>query len=144
MQQSRPLVGIGVLVINSAKEVLLLKRIGSHGSGEWSAPGGHLEFGESFEECASKELYEETGLTANNFRLVSISNDRRYIEESGRHYVTVGLQCDLKSGEAKIMEPSKATQIGWFSLQDLPTPLFQGTERIIEAYASGTVYNSLP
>lgn len=56
-----PGLGVGVLVIENGR-VLLGKRKGSHGAGTWSAPGGHLEYGESIENCAEREVLEETGL----------------------------------------------------------------------------------
>lgn len=46
-----PQVGVGVLILRDGK-VLLGRRKGSHGAGCWSAPGGHLEFGEVVEDCA--------------------------------------------------------------------------------------------
>ncbi|MDX8431022.1 MAG: NUDIX domain-containing protein [Candidatus Algichlamydia australiensis] len=59
----KPLVDIGVHVIQKGK-ILLGKRINAHGTGAYAPPGGHLEFGETPEECAVRELLEETGLTA--------------------------------------------------------------------------------
>ena len=55
----RPLVGLGVLIFNEHNQILLGKRIASHGHSSWGPPGGHLEFGESFEECAAREIEEE-------------------------------------------------------------------------------------
>ncbi|MBI2476733.1 NUDIX domain-containing protein, partial [Candidatus Uhrbacteria bacterium] len=40
----RPKVGVGVIVWRDC-EVLMQERIGAHGAGTWSFPGGHLEFG---------------------------------------------------------------------------------------------------
>ena len=68
----RPLIGIAVIVVYPnvhASCVLISKRLSSHGKGGYQLPGGHLEFGESFEECAQKELQEET-----NFKLVHVVN----------------------------------------------------------------------
>ena len=47
-------VGIGILVRKN-NQVLIGKRKGSYGNGEYAFPGGHLEFGESFTECAIRE-----------------------------------------------------------------------------------------
>ena len=55
-----PKVGVGVLVVRD-DQVLLCKRCGRHMNGLYAAPGGHLEYGESFVECASREVKEETG-----------------------------------------------------------------------------------
>ena len=54
-------VGVGVMVL-CPQGVVLLKRQGSHGAGEWSFPGGHLEFGESIVDCARREVMEELGV----------------------------------------------------------------------------------
>ena len=59
---SRPVIiaGAGVMLINEKGEVLLQKR---RDNGFWDYPAGSMEIGESFEECARREVLEETGLT---------------------------------------------------------------------------------
>ena len=56
-----PRVGVGVFVWKDGK-FLMGQRIGKHGQGSWSVPGGWLEHRESFEDCAKREIAEETGM----------------------------------------------------------------------------------
>lgn len=66
MEEKRyPRVGVGVMIQNEKGEVLLGLRQGSHGAGEWSFPGGHLEFGETVFQTAKREVEEESGLSSN-------------------------------------------------------------------------------
>lgn len=62
---NRPQIGVGVFVIKDGK-FLMGQRRGSHGEGTWSVPGGHLEFGESPESTALREVFEETSLKIAN------------------------------------------------------------------------------
>ncbi|KAK0549201.1 hypothetical protein OC846_001697 [Tilletia horrida] len=57
-----PRVGLAVFVLNTHGHVLIGKRKGSHGAGKIALPGGHLELHESFEDCAVREVLEETGI----------------------------------------------------------------------------------
>src|SRR5258708_30691144 len=57
----RPLVGVGVLIVRD-RQVLLGKRRHAHDEGDWSPPGGHLDFGETPEECAVRGAHDENGL----------------------------------------------------------------------------------
>ena len=76
----KPKIGIGVIIIKDNK-VLFGKRKNSHGDGTWSLPGGHLEFGESWEDCALREVEEEVGITINNLHFVTATNDIFQAEE---------------------------------------------------------------
>ncbi|KAK0545689.1 hypothetical protein OC844_007323 [Tilletia horrida] len=57
-----PRVGLAVFVLNTHGHVLIGKRKGAHGAGTLALPGGHLELHESFEDCAVREVLEETGI----------------------------------------------------------------------------------
>lgn len=128
-------VGVGVLILHNNK-LLLGKRNSRLGNKTWSLPGGHLEFNESFEECAVREVKEETGMDVVVDRLISISNTIVY----GEHYVTVGMLGILKKGVPKVMEPDKCEQWQWFELDKLPTPLFTPTDEAIKHYLSKQIY----
>ncbi len=126
--EERPKVGVGVLVLKDGK-ALLLKRKGAHGEGSWCYPGGHLEFGESFLDTAIREAEEESGLKVKNPRFLCITND--IFEKENKHYITIMVAADYISGEAKIMEKDKCTDIGWFELDRFPKPLFIPTQNMI-------------
>lgn len=117
----RPKVGVGVIVIKDGK-VLLGKRRNAHGEGDWSFPGGHLEFNESWEDCASRETFEETGIAIKNIRFGTATNDIFPAEE--KHYITIFMLSDYDSGEVKVMEPEKCEKWEWFHWDQLPKPLF--------------------
>jgi 8-oxo-dGTP diphosphatase len=125
----RPLVGLGVIV-KKDKKVLLLKRKQVLGSETWCFPGGHLEFNESFEECAKRETLEEAGLTIKNVHYVALTND--IYEMENKHYVTIFMVSDYEQGKAQIMEPEKASDMGWFEWNNLPSPLFLPIQNLLK------------
>ncbi len=114
-------VGVAV-VIKRDSQILLGERIGAHGAHTWATPGGHLEFGESIEECAQREVFEETGLQVSAVSKLGFTND--VFEQEDKHYITLFVVAECEVGEAKIMEPNKCKQWKWFALDSLPKPLF--------------------
>jgi 8-oxo-dGTP diphosphatase len=122
-------VGFGVYVLKNGK-VLLGKRIGDHGKGYWSAPGGHLEYGESWEEGARRETFEEAGIKIKNIRLAGLTSDIH--EDEKKHYVTIALAADYNSGDVKIMEPEKLERWEWFEWDKLPEPLFLPMQNLLK------------
>jgi 8-oxo-dGTP diphosphatase len=114
-----PRIGIGVIVRRDGK-VLLGKRKGTHGNDQWAFPGGALESGESPEQCAKRELLEETGLFAEKFSFAALTSDMF----ATQHWVTLYYYADLVKGSPKVMEPQKCETWDWFSWDKLPSPLF--------------------
>lgn len=137
-----PKVGIGVMIQNPEGLVLLGLRKGSHGSGEWSFPGGHLEIGETIFETAKRETKEETNLDIDEFQLISIADEMRYLKSDGKHYLNVGVQGSYKGGEPIVKEQDKCEKWQWFDLDHLPDNLFEGTELVINNFKNGTIYRS--
>lgn len=125
----RPKVGVAVIVVKDSK-VLLGKRMNSHGSGTWQFPGGHLEFGEPIEDCAKRELFEETGLTIRNLRSGPYTNDIFKTEQT--HYITLFVIADYDSGELTVKEPKKCEKWEWFSWSRLPEPKFLPIQNLIK------------
>ena len=116
-----PKTGIGIIVLKD-KKVLFGKRISSHGSGCWGFPGGHLEFGESWEQCAFRETQEELDLAIENVRFAAITNDIFHQEQ--KHYITIFLLADYVSGSLAIKEPKEFESLEWFDWENPPQPLF--------------------
>ena len=122
----RPFIGVAALIFRDGK-LLLGKRKGAHGAGHWACPGGHLEFGESIEACAAREVLEETGLLIRNIQRVTFTND--IFMDEGRHYVTLFMTANA-DGAPRVLEPEKCEQWNWFGWDELPAPLFLPLENL--------------
>jgi 8-oxo-dGTP diphosphatase len=123
-------VGIGVFIFKGNK-FLMIKRFGSHGANTWSVPGGHLEYGESFEDVAKREVKEETDLDITNIRFGAMTND--LFEEENKHYITVWLLSEYASGREKIMEPEKCLEQKWLTFETLPKNLFLPWRQLLKS-----------
>lgn len=122
-------VGVGILIIKDGK-VLLGKRKGSHGAGQWATPGGHLEYMESFKDCVVRELAEECGIEIKNIRFQYLANLKEY---APKHYCHIGMIADWKTGEPKVLEPAKCEEWKWFDLSDIPEEIFIASRWAIDA-----------
>lgn len=136
-------VGVGIMIFREGK-ILLGKRHEDpekatsllRGAGTWTMPGGKLDFGESFEQGAIRETEEETGIKLNELRLICVNNDQ--VEDA--HFVTIGFFSENFIGEPRVCEPDKITERGWFDLDNLPSPIFFPSERILENFKEGIFY----
>jgi len=128
---NRPHIGVGVMVWQG--DLLLLgKRISTHSENSWQFPGGHLEFGETVEACARREVGEEAGIGIRNIIPCGYSND--VFIDADKHYVTLFVTSDYSSGEATVMEPDKCEQWEWFHWSKLPEPLFLPIRNFLKQY----------
>lgn len=142
-EKKRVGVGVGVMMLRGGK-ILLGKRHSDpskadselHGEGSWTMPGGKLEFGESFENGARREVKEETGMDLGETEVICVNNDR--VEDA--HFITIGLLSDDFKGDLKVMEPDEITEWRWFDLGDLPAPLFFPSAKIINNHQKGLFY----
>ena len=116
-----PRVGLGTIVVHGGK-VLLGHRISTHGTGMWGFAGGHLEFGESFEECAIRECDEECGLKLRDITFYALTND--VFEATGKHYITIFMRAEVDDPTIINKEPDKHAEWKWFAWDNLPSPLF--------------------
>jgi 8-oxo-dGTP diphosphatase len=137
MSENKVDVGIGVMIFKDGK-VLMGKRKGSHGAGDYAFTGGHLEYMESFEECAKRETLEEAGIVIKNVKFLSLGNIKKF---TPKHVVGIGVTAEWESGEPKVMEPDKRESWDWYDLDSLPEPLFYPAQLMFDAYKQGKFYN---
>jgi 8-oxo-dGTP diphosphatase len=127
---SKPQVGVGVVVIRDGKVLLGLRR-GSHGAGTWAPPGGHLEWGKTVENCARREVKEETGLQLGVVSPGPYTNDVMIAE--GKHYVTCFVEAAALASDVQVLEPTKCERWGWFAWSEMPDELFQPLRTLLQS-----------
>ena len=138
-------VGVAVIIarnkvdgnLTDDSEILIGKRKGSHGEGIYSVPGGHLEFGETYEQCCSRELEEEIGVSFNSYTPISFSEDYFKSEEHysfDKHYTTLYFLANSVDDEIiiKNLEPEKCESWEWVKIKDLSDEMFCDTYEVIQ------------
>jgi len=117
------------VVINEARQVLLLKHVLRKGSG-WGIPGGFLEKGEQPEDALRRELCEETGLEIERAEIVAA----RTLLKSRQ--IELLYLCYAKNGSHAQAQSLEIKSAAWVSLDRLPPELGRDQRRLIE-YALG-------
>lgn len=107
-------VATGAFIIKDNKVLLCT---GPKFHGEFVPPGGHVEFGETIQQCIEREALEETGLTVKTRGSpFIIENTKRKIAGYERHFIFINYECEIIKGEIKLQE-KEFTQYEWFDLQ---------------------------
>lgn len=135
--------GVGVILFRKGK-ILLGKRnpdpdkadSAFRSSGTWSLPGGKLEWGETFEQAAIREVKEETGIVIKNSQVISLHNTKNKFA----HFVTIGLIAKSWKGLAKVMEPDQMTEWKWFDIKHLPYPRYFPSFLVIKNFLKNKFY----
>ena len=126
----RPKLG-ALAVVPRGDAVLLVRRGRAPNRGLWGFPGGHVEWGETCAEAATRELVEETGVRARARRTLGVLD---LIEREGGaiawHYVLVAVLCDWLAGEP--MAADDAEDARWVSRAELAgLPSAANVDRVI-------------
>jgi 8-oxo-dGTP diphosphatase len=137
--KNRPNVGIGIIIENADKKILVGKRIGSHAP-FYSIPGGHLEVGETFEEAAIKEVLEETGLKIHAPKVLCVTNNLKTFKTENKHHVSVTLYTNQFEGVPKVMEKEKCESWEWLEPTNIPNPQFDASEFAVECFLKKKFY----
>ena len=138
-------VGFGVMLLHDGN-ILLGRRHDDpakadselHGEGTWTMPGGKLDYGESFEDGARREVLEETSIQLHTVQIISVNNDKN----EHAHFVTIGMFSDDFSGKAQIMESDEIVEWRWFNLDALPEKIYFPSAKVLRNYKKKKFYIS--
>jgi 8-oxo-dGTP pyrophosphatase MutT (NUDIX family) len=126
-------VGAGIFVYKGRKVLLQRRRDNLC----WSMHGGGLEIGETVEEAARRELFEETGLTAKGLKLLGVfsGSDMRYTYPDGDKVCIVEIMytCEDFSGEL-LPEAAEVLELKWFDIDDLPIDILLSDKKAFNAF----------
>jgi len=137
-------VGVGVMILNEAGQILLGLRNPDkikasselQGQGTWTMPGGKVDFGETLAQAAIRETKEETDLDIHEIEFNCLCED--FTETA--HYVTGEFIARKYSGEVKTMEPEAILRWQWFDPDNLPEKIYAPSKQFLEKYLAGKVY----
>lgn len=133
---SSPIVGVGAVIWNAHDEIVLIRRGQPPRLGEWSIPGGKLEWGEKVTDGLRREVREETALDVELGGLIDVvdSVSRDEMGAVTRHYVLIDFWVRHVAGE--LTAGSDAAEARWVPYAALREyPLWTETRRIIETAA---------
>ncbi len=87
MKYDRPWISTDCVVFDERGRVLLIRRKNDPYKGHYAFPGGFIELGETAEHCAVRELKEETGIAADNLKLIGVYSDPH--RDPRHHTITI-------------------------------------------------------
>lgn len=123
-----------ILIVNREYKLLLQKR---SDNGFWGYPGGSLELGESFEECAIRETYEETGLKCRNLIMFTVESGIKmhYVYPNGDEVYITEIVFICNDFEGKLIKNNEeSTELRFFDLKELPENISPINKHVIEKF----------
>lgn len=135
---NRPIILVGAVVgvIDAHGKILLQKRP----EGIWGLPGGIVELGESVEEAARREVFEETGVEIGQLQLVNVFSGKQYFRKlaNGDEFypVTIAyISKDIKSSTIRI-DGEESIDAGFFDIRKLPENTSPLVRVMVEQYSN--------
>ena len=129
------LCGSSVVIRNEKGELLLQQRV--YPEGRWCFPGGLMELGESTEDTARREVFEETALTVGELQLIGVYSGPDSLCRAANgdewYVVNVSYMTDEYSGDLKINDGESAA-LRWFRPVEIPETLVATHKKILADY----------
>lgn len=116
----KPMIGVSAVIFNESGQVLLIKRGQAPAKGQWHAPGGKLEPGETMLAACEREVSEETGLSGLDFICLLAVVERQI---DGFHYIIIDFLARLKKIDSTVKDPVASDDVvdaRWVSEDELP------------------------
>lgn len=141
----RPLILVGAvtIILNDKKGILLQKRK-TTSYGMWGLPGGLMELGESTEETARREVFEETGLTIGKLNLIDVfSGTGNYLKvPNGDEFysVTVAYYSNEVNGDL-VIDESESLDFSFHDINKLPENIVNSHRKMINRFKE--IYDNL-
>jgi 8-oxo-dGTP diphosphatase len=110
-----PRIRVGVVVVDGDR--LLLVRHQKKGNTYWLLPGGGLDYGETFEDCAKREILEETGLEIEVKRFLYLSEG--IAPDKARHIVQIFVLGERTGGELQTCDEEVIAEVAWVPFNEL-------------------------
>ena len=132
---TQPLIlpGSVVIIRNETGEVLLQKRL----EGKWGLPGGLMNLGESFEEVAEREVFEEIGLRIHNLKMLHVFSGKEYYVKTpnGDEFYCVTALFTTKDTTGDLqLDASESLEVRYFNTQHLPENMVGSHRRFIHLF----------
>ncbi|GGH86266.1 8-oxo-dGTP pyrophosphatase MutT (NUDIX family) [Pullulanibacillus pueri] len=133
----RPVIlpGSVVIILNEKDQVLLQQR--KHPYGIWGLPGGLMELGESTEETARREVFEETGLTVGALDLLGVFSGKDYFavaENGDEFYVLTIAYVSREVSGCLTLHDDESLNLKYFPVEELP-PLVKSHQKILASFS---------
>ncbi|HDY88800.1 MAG TPA: NUDIX domain-containing protein [bacterium] len=114
-------------VVLNERKVLLTLRAFDPQKGMWCLPGGFIEWGECPEDGAKRELYEETGITAQELSLIGVYDS---ITGTKRHVLLIAYLILNWDGEPAAGDD--ADEVRWFGIKEIPQLAFKVHQQVLD------------
>jgi 8-oxo-dGTP pyrophosphatase MutT (NUDIX family) len=131
---TKPFIGCTAsVIVIKANLTLMQKRVDT---GHWCYPGGFMEMGETVEQCAIREMYEEVGLQADALKFFGTfsGKEHRVVYPNGDEVFIVDhvYLCTEFSGTEMILD-NESTELKWFPITELPEKISSNCKRVLTA-----------
>lgn len=131
--------GCAVIVINKDSKVLLGKRKNSYKAGYYGLPGGRVDSQEKLIDATKRELFEETGLEANQLEFVGTVREWQETH-TFIHFIYV---CRDWRGGVELKEPDKCEAWEWVKLNNIPDDILSGHQQAIMLLQQGKIIGDI-